>query len=310
VKRLNEALTMLESKEFLDSLYGFAFKRTSSSYEAEDLCSDIILAILKGIRKNTEIKNPHAFVWTVARRVYADFSKKRRIYTDTHITNDYSDEVMHISDNPIDEYFNVENDKTQLKRIMREIAFLSKLYRVVCVMYYLDELKISDIAARLVINENTIKQRLFFSRTVIKKGVNKMNTDNLTLKPMQLADDLQDIKEDSEMGYQTIFTIDLSYEHIEKTVNKILHFIHNIMVGFQAENDIFKEFILSECYQLVYLSIIGSKEYFSNEYLDRLEKFLPVTYLCFEDFMKYKTVNTVKTQKKYMKMLDDILFSN
>lgn len=184
---MNEVINLLESKDFLGSLYGFAYKRTSSSYEAEDLCSDIILAIIKAARKNSDIKYPHAFVWTVAHRIYADYSEKRRLYTDRHITNDYSDEIMCIADNPIDEYFDIESDKTQLKHIMREIAFLSKLYRDVCEMYYLDELKISDIAKRLGISESTVKQRLHISRTVIKKGVEKMDINNLTLKPIELA---------------------------------------------------------------------------------------------------------------------------
>ena len=33
--------------ELLEKLYGFCYARTNDSYEAEDLCSDIVLAIIK-----------------------------------------------------------------------------------------------------------------------------------------------------------------------------------------------------------------------------------------------------------------------
>ncbi|HOQ07033.1 MAG TPA: sigma factor [Clostridiales bacterium] len=34
---------MLDSRKFLDRLYSFAYSRCGSSYEAEDLCSDILM---------------------------------------------------------------------------------------------------------------------------------------------------------------------------------------------------------------------------------------------------------------------------
>lgn len=184
---MTEVINLLESKEFLDSLYGFAYNRTNSTHEAEDLCSDIILAILKAIRRNSEITNPYAFMWTIARRVYADFSEKRKRYQDTNITYEINDACMNKAGHPIVEYLDTDDDQTTLRSIMRQIAFLSKIYRDVCIMYYIDELKISDIAIKLSITENTVKQRLHFSRGVIKKEVEKMNTENLTLKPIDIA---------------------------------------------------------------------------------------------------------------------------
>lgn len=125
---------------------------------------------------------------------------------------------------------------------------------------------------------------------------------------LQLADDLQDIKEDSEQGYQTIFTIDLSCEQEEKIVNRLLHFVHRILEAYPVENNIFKNFILSSCYQLIYSSVIGSKEFFSKEYLSKLENFLPVTYPFLENLKINQIENKdFKIQNKYMKILDEML---
>lgn len=183
---MNEVLKLLNDREFLDSLYGFAYKRTNNSYEAEDLCSDIIITVISAVHKNSDINNSYAFVWTIARRVYADFSEKRRISISTGITAEYSDEVLNAGSDSIDEYIENENDRLQLMQIMREIMFLSKIYRDVCVMYYLDEMKISDIAKRLAINESAVKHRLYSARETIRKGVEKMDNANLTLKPIDI----------------------------------------------------------------------------------------------------------------------------
>ena len=70
--KTNETLTILADQNFLDKIYQFSYHRCNTSFEAEDLCSDIILAVLSAIQKQESIENFYAFVWTIARRVYAD----------------------------------------------------------------------------------------------------------------------------------------------------------------------------------------------------------------------------------------------
>ena len=134
---------------------------------------------------------------------------------------------------------------------------------------------------------------------------------------LQLADDLQDIGEDSRAGHQTILTVDSPHDHStvdlcherEKIVNKMLHFIHHIVKHYQAENDTFKNFILSNCYQLVYSSVIGSREFFSNEYLGNLEKYFPVTAPFLETMKKNQLQKKdIDIEGKYMKIIDEMIY--
>jgi len=122
---------------------------------------------------------------------------------------------------------------------------------------------------------------------------------------LQLADDLQDIKEDSEQGHSTLFTMDLNNVHKEKVVNKLLHFLHQIMDDYEADNDSFKNFILSASYLLVFSSVAGSREFFSTEYLDRIENYLPIPSPALENYL-HSQIETMdpKLQKKYLKILD------
>lgn len=126
---------------------------------------------------------------------------------------------------------------------------------------------------------------------------------------LQLADDLRDIKEDSIKGNQTIFTIDYQFEEQEKIVNKMLHFVHGIMYSYHPDNDLFKEFILSNCYQLIYSSVTESREFFSNDYLNNLEQYLPVT-CSFLDNIKHNQPQNTRTSTKdnYIKILDTLIF--
>lgn len=70
-------------EELMDKLFGFYYARTSDSYEAEELCSDILFALIKAARSDGEIANVYSFIWKVVRNVYADFSNGRRKYADT-----------------------------------------------------------------------------------------------------------------------------------------------------------------------------------------------------------------------------------
>lgn len=126
---------------------------------------------------------------------------------------------------------------------------------------------------------------------------------------LQLADDLRDIHEDSIYGNQTIFTVDFDFQHQERIVNKMLHFIQIVMHSFQAENNHFKEFILTNCYQLIFSSVTESREFFSTEYLEHLEQYLPAS-CSFLDNIKHDQSETSNrgSQEHYMKMLDAMIF--
>lgn len=184
--KTNEPLKLLDDKDFLDKIYHFSYHRCNTSFEAEDLCSDIIIAVISAIHKQERIENFYAFVWTVARRVYADYCEKRNEERQIFSVEN-SDLMLASKENEIDEFIEKAAEQEQISRIFKEIAFLSKAYREVMVMFYIDELKVKDIAARLNINETTVKQRLFSARNSVRKEVETMSERTYVLKPVKLA---------------------------------------------------------------------------------------------------------------------------
>lgn len=181
-----ETIKHFDNKEFLDRLYGFAYKRCNTSHEAEELCSNIILSVITSIHKNPNIENFYAFTWTIAHRVYADFCKERKRQIEFQTSEAYVDITANRQLTVIDELIEREEENFHINKIMKEIAFLSKIYRETMVLYYLDELKVSQIADKLGISVTTVKQRLFSARNTIKKEMKKMDK-SYTLKPVDIA---------------------------------------------------------------------------------------------------------------------------
>lgn len=183
--KTNEMLDWMADKDFLDKIYQFSYHRCSTCHEAEDLCSDIVLAVMSSALKQESIENFYAFTWAVARRVYADFCEKRRKEHQT-VSIENSELPLAAQDNEIDRAVEAVTAAAHQKKIFAEIAFLSKAYRDVMVMYYLEERKIKDIASRLGISETTVKQRLFSARNTVRKEVKAMNQRSYSLQPVHL----------------------------------------------------------------------------------------------------------------------------
>jgi len=153
----------------LDKLFGFCYARTNDSYEAQELCSDIVFALVKTAHTDGEIANVYSFIWRVARNVYADFSNSRRKYADTFYAGDSDDVLRSVAGKE------QEDDSAELLgTVYRRIAFLTKAYREVMIMYYIDGLSTAEIAKRQNASEGAVRQRLFSARQKIKSEVEEM----------------------------------------------------------------------------------------------------------------------------------------
>lgn len=153
----------------IEKLYGFCYARTNDSYEAQDLCSDIIFALVKSANTDGEIDSLYPFIWRLARNVYADFSDNRKRHMSMLYDGDASEILPFIADNGGED----ETDEL-LCAVYRRIAFLTKAYREVMIMYYLDGLSIAQISERQGTSEVAVRQRLFSARQKVKGEVEKL----------------------------------------------------------------------------------------------------------------------------------------
>lgn len=172
-------LLNLIDQELLDSLFGFCYHRTANSLEAEELCSDIMFAIIRAANSEGDIRDAYPFIWRIARNVYADHTKNKARNRDRLYMGDPEELFATLADEE-----SKDQDRELLARIYRHIAFLTRAYREVMVAYYLDGRSVSEIAREQNASENAIRQRLFSARETIKKGVEIMEAK----KPLSLQE--------------------------------------------------------------------------------------------------------------------------
>ena len=184
----SELLKIID-QELLDKLFGFCYTRTKDSREAEELCSDIVFALVKSAQAEGEIGELYAFIWRVAHNVYANFSDKKRRAAERAYAGNPEEalllvEALDTVETSLEAALEAEEDAYQLKRIYRQISFLTKAYREVMIAFYLDGLSVKDIAAIQGVKETTIKQRLFSARNLIRQEEEK-GTGGVVMEKME-----------------------------------------------------------------------------------------------------------------------------
>ena len=173
------------TEEFIETTYLYCYKRLSNHTEAEDLSQEILLEALKAMRsgKTSELHSFYSWYWKMAHNRYCIFLKKRSgqaVSLEVYGGNMPSD-IKPLDDDLI--------EKEEISELNYAISRLSKIQREVVVLFYLNEIKVEDIAKRLDISVGTVKRRLFDARTNIKKGVEKManiKMGKLSYAPAQL----------------------------------------------------------------------------------------------------------------------------
>lgn len=167
--------------ELIEKLYGFCYARTNDSYEAQDLCSDILYALIKTAAGEGEIRDLYGFIWRVARNVYADFSEKRRRETDARIPDDPEEILSGIAADEEEE----DDTEDLLRAVYRRISYLTRAYREVMIAFYIDGKSTAQIAKEQKISETALRQRLFAARKKVKNEVDKMT--DMNNKPTSLS---------------------------------------------------------------------------------------------------------------------------
>ncbi len=153
----------------LDKLFGFCYARTNDSYEAEELCSDIIYALVKAAHSDGDIESIYPYIWRVAHNVYADFSNNRRKRSDNIYEGDSEEILLGVAEE------DTSDDTAEvLTSVYRRIAFLTKAYREVMIMFYIDGVSTAQIAKAQGTSEVAVRQRLFSARQKIKSEVEDM----------------------------------------------------------------------------------------------------------------------------------------
>ncbi len=178
-----QELLKIMDEELMEKLFGFCYARTRDSQEARELCSDIVFELVNAASREGDVENPYGFLWQVARNAYYDFTDKKKRSLGLLYQGNPEDIFLFLTDGQSE-----DDSEALLDAVYRQIAFLTKAYREVMVLFYLDGLSVAEIAARLNASETAVRQRLFAARRKIRSEVEEMkeiSTRPVIFDPME-----------------------------------------------------------------------------------------------------------------------------
>lgn len=129
---------------------------------------------------------------------------------------------------------------------------------------------------------------------------------------LQLADDLQDRKEDQKSGSKTLMVLSAKRGELAENVNRLLHYAHTIFAEFTPVNDRLKIFMEKHCYSLVLAAAMENPECFSGEELKQVEQFFLVHMEFLQKFLQKQKKAYEKSGRysdQLLKKYGDLLFS-
>lgn len=167
-------MTKQELTECIDTygrdIYSFCRHMTGNVQEAEELYQDTWLKTVELLESIDSTGNVKSYCLSVALRLWKNrkrkFAWRRRIAG----TRDYLDEegLEYISDNsPTSEEWILEKERDRL--VWSAVGELPEKLKTVILLYYMEELSISQVAAAAGVPEGTVKSRLYQARKLLEQ---------------------------------------------------------------------------------------------------------------------------------------------
>ena len=148
----------------VDKIYRFIVLKVKSSETAEDLCSEVFLRGWQAFKGETKIDNIQAFLYQIARNLLSDH------YREASKAQLVSVEYAPIIDSRqgLEEKAFISSD---LGLVKTALANVKDEYREVIIWYYLDELKIPEIAKILDKSEGTCRVLIHRALKALKNEI-------------------------------------------------------------------------------------------------------------------------------------------
>lgn len=147
----------MDKKDFADIYNSFsqdvmnvAFFYTRNKDDAQDVTMDVFYHLMK---KNPNVKDIKSYLLKETMRKSIDFYRRNK-----------RDRYVHVEE----EYF-VSNDSYQEEIDTNLVRSLPKKYLSVITLFYVEELKISEIAKLLNISDSAVKKRLQRGRDMLEE---------------------------------------------------------------------------------------------------------------------------------------------
>lgn len=146
--------------EYYEKIYNWSLKKTNNKFDAEDLTNSVFVAVFEYFNQNIKVEKLNNLIWKIASNLWYKktleyVKEKENLYYDLQ---DYGCNV-NMLDKIIYKEIIDDIDKINLKE--KEILSFK--------MYYIDDLSVKEISAKLNSTESNVKYYLYSARNKIKE---------------------------------------------------------------------------------------------------------------------------------------------
>lgn len=156
-------------------LYSFCCYITHSHQEADDLYQDTFLKMYELGTKLIIRSNPKSFLMSVALNLYRNHKRKlsirERIMGTSLLSEEMLENIPDLGGMVEDRLVNAE----ECQMVRRLVRGLPDKYRIPVLLYYMEELSLSQIAALLQMPENTVKTRIRRAKKILKEKLEEQD---------------------------------------------------------------------------------------------------------------------------------------
>ena len=155
--------------KYLKSVYNFVYRLTGDASVVEDLTQDTFFKAWKHIRSYDENKPFKVWLFAIAKNTVYDYWKKKKTLPFVLFEKeDGSNKLEEVAEDKIlpDEVLMRMEAQGELDK---KLALLSKQYRLILTMHYLEDLSLNEIAQVLGLSYNTVKSQHKRALSAMKK---------------------------------------------------------------------------------------------------------------------------------------------
>lgn len=164
---LNQIIT-----EYGKAIYSFCYYLTQDVENAEDLFQDTFLTVATKQKKLDQEQNIKAYICGIAIRLRKNQERKiawrQRLAPEASIDEKNILFEQDMADNVQTEAINELLNNETKKQVKEAVCSLTDKYRIVVLLYYMEELTIAEISATLGIPKGTVLSRLDKARKQLK----------------------------------------------------------------------------------------------------------------------------------------------
>ncbi|MDD5639957.1 MAG: RNA polymerase sigma factor [Candidatus Pacebacteria bacterium] len=149
--------------EYLERIYRFIYFKVSSESIAQDLTSEVFTRLWKQISLDKEVKNPSAFLFTLARNIVVDYYR-------AHNKEKSNVDIDSIIGTMEDKKQNIHNNAQIKEEYTAVVCAMNKMredYRQAVYLYHVEQEPITEVAKSLGKSQNA-------TRVLISRGMKQL----------------------------------------------------------------------------------------------------------------------------------------